>query len=80
MIEVRITVTLKPALLDAQGRAARDALQALGFLHVQDARIGKVIVLQLEEAGGPIEPVVAEMCGKLLANPVTEEYSIEVVR
>ncbi|MDE2127680.1 MAG: phosphoribosylformylglycinamidine synthase subunit PurS [Armatimonadetes bacterium] len=79
MIEVRITVTLKPALLDAQGRATRDALQALGFLGVQEARIGKVIVLHLEEDGA-IEPVVAEMCGKLLANPVTEEYSIEVVR
>lgn len=76
MPTVRVTVTLKPSLLDSAGRTVSDALGKLGYDEVQSARIGKVIELQLDEVS---DARVKEMCHKLLANPVIEDYRYEVV-
>lgn len=75
MTTVRVTVTLKPSLLDSAGRTVAGSLVKLGFDEVKDVRIGKVIRLQLETYD---EARVRAMCDKLLANPVIEDYTIEV--
>lgn len=77
MARVRIYVTLKPGLLDAQGRTLEQALHSLGYEDVSKVRVGKY--LELEVAGnGSIDISVREMCDKLLANPVIENYRFEV--
>jgi len=78
MPEVKVFVTLKPTLLDAQGRVVQNALHALGYDNVKSVRIGKYIVM---DVGGDPQRVardVKEMCDKLLANPVIEDYRFEV--
>jgi phosphoribosylformylglycinamidine synthase PurS subunit len=71
-----VYVTLKPSLLDSAGRTVAGALQKLGFSELQEARIGKIIELQVEPYD---EARVKEMCDRLLANPVIENYRFESV-
>lgn len=80
MPKVTVTVTLKPTLLDAQGRTVETALHSLGFEEVSGVRIGKVIELRVPDgtAEADLQSRAAAMCEKLLANPVTESYRIEV--
>ncbi|MFN3591974.1 MAG: phosphoribosylformylglycinamidine synthase subunit PurS [Thermaurantiacus sp.] len=75
-MKARVTVSLKPGVLDPQGRAIAHALQGLGFSSVQDARVGKII--ELEVAPGTTEEEVAEMARKLLANTVIESFRVEM--
>ena len=77
MARVRVTVTLKPSLLDAQGKVVQGALQQLGYDSVDQVRIGKYIELTVND-GGNIDAQVKEMCDKLLANPVIEDYTYEI--
>jgi phosphoribosylformylglycinamidine synthase subunit PurS len=79
MVLVKISVTLKPALLDAQGRAVHGALANLGYASVEQVRIGRYIELSLAD-DADVDRSVREMCEKLLANPVIEDYHYEVVR
>jgi phosphoribosylformylglycinamidine synthase PurS subunit len=77
---VRATVLIrpKPDILDPQGDAVGSALGHLGF-EVQDARVGKVIDLELEAADeATAKAEVERMCERLLANPLIESYEIEV--
>jgi len=79
MLTAKIYVTLKPGVLDAQGDTVKSALETLGFTGVEGVRIGKFMVVTLnsatrEQATAQIE----EMCRRLLANPVIEEYSFEL--
>ena len=60
-------------MLDPQGKAIQHSLHALGYTEVEDARVGKMIELQVEE-GPELETRITEMCDKLLANPVIENY------
>lgn len=76
MPTVRVYVTLKPELLDSAGRTTAGSLQKLGYKELENARIGKLIELQMNEVD---ESRVKEMCEKLLANPVIEDYRFEVV-
>jgi phosphoribosylformylglycinamidine synthase PurS subunit len=77
--KVSVTVTLKPTLLDAQGRTVAGALRSMGYTSVSDVRVGKVIVLEVEgDTPEAIRSQVAEMCDRLLANPVMEDYRIEI--
>ena len=71
----RIFVTLKPGVLDPQGRAVHHALDGLGFSGVEDVRIGRLIELDL--ADDVSDEKIGEMCEKLLANMVIENYRIE---
>jgi phosphoribosylformylglycinamidine synthase len=79
MPQVKVVVTLKPALLDAQGRVVQDALHALGYANVAQVRIGKYMELEVN-GNGDIESEVKEMCDRLLANPVIENYRYEVIK
>jgi phosphoribosylformylglycinamidine synthase PurS subunit len=76
--EVKVYVTLKEGVLDPQGSAVKTSLHRLGFNGVEDVRIGKVMNLRIEATEGTIETKVKQMCDKLLANPVIEDYSYEV--
>lgn len=78
MPKAKIIVTLKPDLLDAQGRVLQDALRQLGFDQVQGVHVGKYLEIDLEPDGDPQAQVEA-MCLHLLANPVIEQYRYEVV-
>jgi len=74
-MKTRVYVTLKNGVLDPQGKAIHHALEGLGFAGVNDVRAGKLIELDLE--AGVTDEQVEEMCRKLLANPVIENYRIE---
>ena len=78
-MKARVHVTLKSGVLDPQGTAIGHALHNLGFSGVHDVRQGKVIELELEESDPKkVRATVESMCNKLLANPVIENYSIEL--
>ena len=78
--KVNIRITLRPSILDPQGKAVAHALQGLGFNEVEGARQGKVIEMNLAETDEAAARAKAEeMCEKLLANPVMENYSIEIL-
>ncbi len=78
-MQVRVHVTLKPGVLDPQGKAIEHALQALGFAGVGGVRQGKVIELTLDEDDrGKARESVEAMCRQLLANTVIEDYAIEL--
>jgi phosphoribosylformylglycinamidine synthase subunit PurS len=74
-MKVRVFVTLKNGVLDPQGRAIHHALEGLGFAGVNDARQGKLI--ELDVADDTSDAVLDDMCRKLLANTVIENYRIE---
>ncbi|UJL47243.1 phosphoribosylformylglycinamidine synthase subunit PurS [Virgibacillus sp. NKC19-16] len=75
MKKVTVHITLKQGVLDPQGKAIQESLNSLGYQEIQEARVGKYIELQVED-GPDLEARVKEMCDKLLANPVIEDYSI----
>jgi phosphoribosylformylglycinamidine synthase len=75
-MKARVTVSLKPGVLDPQGRAIHHALEGLGFAGVEEVRVGKVI--ELEVADGTTEDQVADMARKLLANTVIENFRVEL--
>ncbi len=80
MIKAIVNVYLKTGVLDSQGKAVHHALDSLGFNSVEDVRIGKQIVLQLDETDREkAMSDVTEMCEELLANTVIEDYNIELV-
>ena len=74
-MKVRVHVTLKNGVLDPQGRAIRHALEGLGFAGINDVRAGKLIELDVADATSDAE--LEEMCRKLLANIVIENYRVE---
>ena len=74
-MKLRIFVTLKNGVLDPQGRAIQHALGGLGFAGVEDVRAGKVF--ELDVADTTTDAQVDEMCRKLLANTVIENYRVE---
>jgi phosphoribosylformylglycinamidine synthase PurS subunit len=79
-MKARIHVTLKNGVLDPQGKAIGHALSGLGFQGVNDVRQGKYIELELAEKDrAKAEAAVKQMCEKLLANTVIENYAIELV-
>jgi len=77
-MKVRVHVSLKPGVLDPQGRAIQHELEGLGFSGVNDVRAGKLIELDVDPSVG--DDALDEMCRKLLANMVIENYRIERVQ
>ncbi len=76
-----IYVTLKAGVLDPQGKAVCGALRSLGYTEAADVRMGKVIEIALAAEvrdRASAESRVREMCEKLLANPVIEQYRFEI--
>ena len=75
----RVYVTLKPGVLDPAGKAVEGSLHALGFGQVSGVRLGKYIELQLPDGGSAdTRAQVEEMCRKLLANTVVENFRVEI--
>lgn len=77
-LEIRIVP--RPGLLDPQGKAIHHALHALEFTQVDDVRVGKAIYLDLDAASPEAALETADaMCRKLLANPVTEDFTVSLL-
>ncbi len=75
-----VNISLKAGVLDSQGKAVHHALDALNFDGVTDVRVGKQIVLQLDETdAAKAKESVIQMCEALLANTVIEDYEIELI-
>lgn len=75
----RVYVTLKNGVLDPQGKAILGSLQDLGFEDASDVRVGKYIEVKVNAtSASAAKERVAQMCQKLLANTVIENYRIEV--
>ena len=78
-MKAKVHVTLKNGVLDPQGKAVQHALAGLGFSGVEDVRQGKFIELELSETDpAKAEAQAEEMCKKLLANTVIENYAVEI--
>ena len=78
-MQARVYVTLKPGLLDVQGKTVKQALESLGFKGVKEVRMGTYIEIELNHSkAGSAKKDVERMCKKLLANPVVETYRIEL--
>ena len=78
-MRVTVLVTLKPGVLDAEGRQVERALRELGYDQVAEVRTGKVIHLDLDAADAEqAHRLASEMCEKLLANPVIEQYELHI--
>ncbi len=79
----RVSVHIVPrkGLLDPQGKAVTGALQTLGFGGVQDVHVGRHLIIETKASDAQhAEASVREMCSRLLANPVTEDYEIAAVQ
>ncbi len=78
-MKAKIHVTLKPGVLDPQGKAIESALHGLGFSDAANVRQGKVIEFTIDEGSeSAARARIDDMCKKLLANPVMENYAIEL--
>lgn len=83
MTSFRVSVHIVPrkGLLDPQGKAVADALHSLGFHAVDEVHVGRHLVIDVKAADAKAaEASVREMCTRLLANPVTEDFEVEAVR
>lgn len=79
MFNIKVYVTLRENILDPQGKAVNESLRTLGYKEVEEVRIGKFIELKLNETDSEVaEKKVKEMCEKLLANTVIEDYNYEL--
>ena len=74
-MKIRIHITLKPGVLDPQGKAIHHALEGLGFAGINDVRQGKLI--ELDVADDTSDADIEAMCQKLLANTVIETFKVE---
>ncbi len=75
MAKARVIVTLKKTIMDAQGQTIENALHNLGYTGVSQLRMGKYMEMDVDAAAaGQLE----EMCQKLLANPIIEDYRIQI--
>ena len=79
MYQARIHITLKPTVNDPQGVTVLSTLHRLGFISADDVRIGKYLMVNINESDrAKAEATVTEMCQKLLANPVIENFQFEL--
>lgn len=86
MIKARVHVSLRPVVLDPQGKAVSHSLVDLGFSEVKSARIGKFIDLEIEgdvstpAAKKALEDRLKQMAKQVFANPVLEDYAVEILQ
>lgn len=79
MVRAKVYVTLKSGVLDPQGETVKGALETLGFSGVRDVRIGRFLVITLNDVSRQdAASRVEAMCKKLLTNPVIEDYRFEL--
>ncbi|EDL63760.1 phosphoribosylformylglycinamidine synthase subunit PurS [Bacillus sp. SG-1] len=78
MYKVKVFITLRESVLDPQGKAVQNSLHSMDYSQVEDVRIGKYMELTISPSDKSVEEAVDEMCSKLLANPVIEDYRYEI--
>ncbi len=79
MLRAEIYITLKKIVTDPQGLTIKHALDSLGYNKVEEARVGKLVILKLNiDDKKEAEQKLDEMCRKLLANPIIEDYSFKI--
>jgi len=79
MAKARVIITLKKTIMDAQGQTVERALHNLGYRGVQNLRIGKYIEMEVDGAAREqLSAQLDEMCRKLLANPIIEDFRVEI--
>lgn len=79
MYRAKLYITLKPAVNDPQGSTVRAGLHTLGWASVHDVRVGKYLEIQLDAPDhAQAQTQLSQMCQQLLANPVIEDYRIEL--
>lgn len=79
-MKIEIQVMLKKGILDPQGKAVHHALENLGYSGLSEVRIGKLILIEVDSSRPPLTPPqIQEMCEKLLANTVVEEYTFKII-
>ena len=79
-MKVRVLVRLRPGIMDVQGAAVQRALVGLGFSDLRELRVGKVVEVDVDAPNeAAAKQRVDQMCTKLLANPVLEDYTIETI-
>ncbi|WP_409252690.1 MULTISPECIES: phosphoribosylformylglycinamidine synthase subunit PurS [Bacillaceae] len=78
MYKVKVFITLRESVLDPQGKAVQNSLHSMNYSQVEDVRIGKYMELTISPSDKSVEEAVDEMCSKLLANPVIEDYRYEI--
>jgi phosphoribosylformylglycinamidine synthase PurS subunit len=71
-VKVRVLIRPKQGILDPQGKAVERALPALGFEGISDVRVGRMVELDADDPGA-----VEDLCEKLLANPLIEDYEVQ---
>ncbi|HKA33346.1 MAG TPA: phosphoribosylformylglycinamidine synthase subunit PurS [Candidatus Binatia bacterium] len=78
-MRAKIFISFKNGVLDPQGKAVERSLHTLGYQEVRDVRMGKYLEIELDAASREAaEARLREMCDKLLANPVIEDYRFEI--
>lgn len=81
MYQAKIYITLRESVLDPQGTAVRKALDAMGYSNIKDVRIGRYLLVDIDTYDKALaESQAHDMCKKLLANPVIEDYKLEIVK
>jgi phosphoribosylformylglycinamidine synthase len=79
MLEVEIYIRLKKTVSDPQGLTVKHALQSLGYQNLEEVRVGKFITIKLNSKDKKeAKQRIDEMCQKLLANPIIEDYSFKI--
>lgn len=78
---VKIYVTLREGILDPQGKAVLHSLHTMGYKSVEDVRIGRYIEVNINNSSEEeLDTKIREMCSRLLANPIIEDFRYEVIR
>ena len=79
MYSAQIKITLRKSILDPQGKTVERSLMSLGYKNIKDTRIGKYVELMLDiDTEEEAKKITAEVCRKLLANPVMEDYEYDI--
>ncbi|MDR4938751.1 phosphoribosylformylglycinamidine synthase subunit PurS [Rossellomorea marisflavi] len=78
MYKVKVYITLRESVLDPQGSVVKNALHSMEFTEVEEVRVGKYMELSIPSTVKNVEAAVEEMCHRLLANPVIEDYRYEI--
>ena len=78
MYKVKVFITLKDSVLDPQGTAVKKSLHSLAFTEVEDIRVGKYMEIFISKSDKDIHEMIHDMCKRLLANTVIEDYRYEI--
>ncbi len=79
-MKIRVLVSYKDSVLDPQGQTVRNALLTMGYGFVKDVRQGKVFTIDIEDlAEEKIKQVIPELADKVLANPIIEKFTWEII-